>query len=135
MDSVALSVNANLPDGLPPWLEAFVRDAVRETETLRENGADHAATARLALIQRLLAAATAWLDGEIDVAEASREAGLCAETIRRAVRRGLIPDRRPEGHGRHRIRRRDLARIAAHPEGPYDPVADAQDIARLRRKL
>ena len=67
MDSAMLSVNANLPDGLPPWLDAFVREALHQTETLRENGADHAATARLALIHKLLAAATAWLDGEIDV--------------------------------------------------------------------
>lgn len=135
MDAAALSANANLPEGLPPWLEAFVRDALRETDTLRENGADQAATARSALIQKLLAAVTAWLDAEIDVAGAAREKGVCEETIRRALRRGLIPDRRPNERGRYRVRRRDLHRLARPQGQSYDPTADAQDIARLRRKL
>src|SRR5437879_8004496 len=26
-----------LPDGLPPWLAAFISEALRETDTLREN--------------------------------------------------------------------------------------------------
>ncbi len=30
----------DLPDGLPPWLAAFVLEAQRETDTLRDNGAE-----------------------------------------------------------------------------------------------
>jgi hypothetical protein len=120
---------------LPPWLAAFVSEAERETNTLRENGADQAATARSALTEKLVTAAKAWLDAELDVAQAARERGICQETIRRAVRAGAIPDLRPAGRGRLRIRRRDLARLAGHPQESYDPIADAQDIARLRSKL
>ncbi len=84
----------DLPDGLPPWLAAFVLEAQRETDTLRDNGAEQAAAARLALLRKLLTAAAAQLDEEIDIHEAAREKGVCEETIRRAVRDGRIPDRR-----------------------------------------
>jgi hypothetical protein len=33
---------------LPPWLAAFVLEAQRETDTLRDNGAEQAVAARLA---------------------------------------------------------------------------------------
>ena len=36
------SMDLPLPDGLPPWLAAFVLEAQCETETLRENGAEQA---------------------------------------------------------------------------------------------
>ena len=124
-----------LPDGLPPWLAAFVLEARRETDTLGENGAEQFAAARLALLRRLLAAAAAHLDAEIDIHEAAREKGVCEETIRRAVRDGRIPDRRANPKGRHRVRRGDLNRIADSPGPPYDPITDAQGIAQLRRKL
>jgi len=125
----------DLPDGLPPWLAAFIEEAQRETETLRENGAEQAATARLAVLRKLLAAAAAHLDAEIDIHEAAREKGVCEETIRRAVRDGRIPDRRANPKGRHRVRRGDLNRVAEAPGPPYDPITDAQGIAQLRRKL
>jgi len=125
----------DLPDGLPPWLAAFIEEAQRETETLRENGAEQAATARLAVLRKLLAAAAAHLDAEIDIHEAAREKGVCEETIRRAVRDGRIPDRRANPKGRHRVRRGDLNRVAEAPGPPYDPITDAQSIAQLRRKL
>jgi hypothetical protein len=125
----------DLPDGLPPWLAAFVHEAQRETDTLRENGAEQAAAARLALLKKLLTAATAQLDEEIDIHEAAREKGVCEETIRRAVRDGRIPDRRANPKGRHRVRRGDLNRVAETPGPPYDPITDAQGIAQLRRKL
>jgi hypothetical protein len=125
----------DLPDGLPPWLAAFVLEAQRETDTLRENGAEQAAAARLALLKKLLTAATAQLDEEIDIHEAAREKGVCEETIRRAVRDGRIPDRRANPKGRHRVRRGDLNRVAETPGPPYDPITDAQGIAQLRRKL
>ncbi|NIM49326.1 MAG: helix-turn-helix domain-containing protein [Gemmatimonadales bacterium] len=126
---------ADLPDGLPPWLPEFIREAQRETEILRDNGAHQAATARAALIHKLLAAATTWLDSEIDVSEAARAMEVCEETIRRAVRHGDLPDRRPHPKGRHRIRRGDLEKLAATHPKPYDAHADAQDIARRRRQF
>src|SRR6266478_4587429 len=46
-----------IPDGLPPWLAAFVAEAQRETDTLRDNGAEQAAAARTALLKKLVASA------------------------------------------------------------------------------
>ena len=131
----ARSVSLDLPDGLPPWLAAFVLEAQRETDTLQENGAEQAAVARGALLRKLVTAAKSYLDTELDVAEAALETDRCEETIRRAVRDGTLPDRRANPKGRHRVRRGDLQKLAAPPAGPYDPGADAQDIARLRRKV
>ena len=124
-----------IPDGLPPWLAAFILEAQRETATLRDNGAEQAASARTALLRKLVAAAQSYLDTELDAGEAAQETGRCEETIRRAVRDGTIPDRRANPKGRHRVRRGDLQKLAAPPAGSYDPDADAQDIARLRRKV
>jgi hypothetical protein len=129
------SMDLPLPDGLPPWLAAFVRDAQRETDTLRENGAEQAAAARLALLRKLVAAAAIDQDVELDIHEAARQKGVCEETIRRAVRDGRIPDRRANPKARHRVRRGDLDRVAESPGPPYDPTTDAQSIAQLRRKL
>src|SRR5205814_706158 len=129
------SLGLELPEGLPPWLAAFILEAQRETDTLRENGAEQAAAARVALLRKLIAAAQTYLDAELDSGEAAVETGRCEETIRRAVRDGTIPDRRPNPKGRHRVRRGDLQKLAAPPTGRYDPDADAQDIARLRRKV
>jgi hypothetical protein len=126
---------ARLRGDLPPWLAAFVLEAHRETDTLEENGAEQAAAARTALLRKLVGAAHAWLDAELGAGEAARETGRCAETIRRAVREGAIPDRRANPRGRHRIRRGDLQKLAAPETRPYDPPADAQSIAQLRRKL
>ena len=125
----------DLPDGLPPWLASFVLEAQRETDTLRDNGAEQAAAARVALLRKLVAAAQIYLDTELDAAEAAMETGRCEETIRRAVRDGTIPDRRANPKGRHRVRRGDLQKLAAPETRSYDPDADAQDIARLRRKV
>ena len=130
----ARPVGLDLPDGLPPWLAAFVLEAQRETDTLRENGAEQGAAARTALLKKLVGAAQAWLDDELDAGEAAREKGVCEETIRRAVRDGRIPDRRANPKGRHRVRRGDLDRVADSPGRPYDPTADAQSIAQLRSK-
>ncbi len=124
-----------LPDGLPPWLAAFIGEALRETDTLRENGADQAASARMALLKKLLAAAAAWLNAELDTVTAAEETGRCEETIRRAVRDGNIPDSRANRKGHIRVRRGDLRKLAGSARQPYDPDADAQDIARLRRKV
>ena len=128
-------VGLDLPEGLPPWLAAFILEAQRETDTLSDNGAEQAAAARSALLRKLVAAAQSYLDTELDAGEAALETGRCEETIRRAVRDGSIPDRRANPKGRHRVRRGDLQKLAAPPSHPYDPDADAQDIARLRRKV
>ncbi len=130
-----ITENAHVLRGLPPWLTAFVRDAMQETGTLRENGAEQAVAARTALLQKLIGAARAWLDAELDLHEAAQETGRCEETIRRAVRAGTIPDRRANKRGRHRIRRGDLQTVATAERPPYDPTADAQSIAQLRRRL
>ena len=126
-------IDVELPEGLSPWLVDFIREALRDTDVLRENGAEEAAVARVALIHRLLAAANRWVETEIGVAEAAEATGLCEESIRRAVREGTLPDRRPNLRGRHRIRRGDLQEFATRRGRPYNANADAQDIARLRR--
>lgn len=123
-----------LPDGLPTWLATFVLDALTETATLQENGVGEAVTARLAVLKKLLQAADAWLNEELDTATAAKDRGCAEETIRRAVREGRIPDRRANPKARIRICRRDLQKLAAPKTDSYDAVADAQDIARLRRK-
>ena len=128
-------IDLDLPEGIPPWLAAFILEAQHETDTLSDNGADQAAAARVALLRKLIAAAQVYFDTELDAAEAALETGRCEETIRRAVRDGTIPDRRANPKGRHRVRRGDLQKLAAPPTGRYDPDADAQDIARLRRKV
>jgi hypothetical protein len=50
---------ARLRGDLPPWLAAFVLEAQRETDTLRDNGAEQAAAARTALLKLLGAAQAA----------------------------------------------------------------------------
>lgn len=130
-----ITSTATLPHGLPPWLVAFVEEALRENKTLAENGAGQAVTARESLLQKLVAAAQAYLDGQLTVEEAAAILGRHPETVRRAVRTGALPDGRTKARGRHRIRRGDLDALAAPDPGRYDPNADAQDIARRRRPL
>jgi len=127
------SDHVTIPGGLPPWLAAFVQEAERENQTLLENGAGHAVTARTALLHRLIAAAEEHLNEELTIEEAAALLGRHPETIRRAVRKGALPDGRSKPRGHHHIRRGDLERLAGAPAGPYDPIADAQDIAKLRR--
>ena len=135
MDESSRLETFSLPDGLPSWLAAFINEALRETDTLRENGAGQAASARMALLKKLVAAAASWLNAELDTATAAEESGRCEETIRRAVRDGTISDSRANRKDHIRVRRGDLQKLAASQPGPYDPSADAQDIARLRRKV
>lgn len=109
------ALGLELPQGTPPWLAAFIHEAQRETDTLRDNGAEQAASARTALLRKLVAAAQSYLDTELDAGEAALETGRCKETIRRAVRDGSIPDRRANPKGRHRVRRGDFNRVAHSP--------------------
>ena len=114
-------VGLDLPDGIPPWLAAFIREALQETDTLCENGADQAASARMALLKKLVAAAAAWLNAVLDTATAAEETGRCEETIRRAVRDGTIPDSRANRKDHIRVRRGALQKLAASQPGSYDP--------------
>ena len=108
-----LTSTTTRPHGLPPWLVAFVDEALKENRTLAENGADQAVTAREALLQKLIAAAQQYLDGKITVEEAAAAIlGRHPETVRRAVRTGALPDGRTNALGRHRIRRGGLHRAA-----------------------
>src|SRR5204863_9370778 len=124
-------VDSPLPDGLPPWLAAFVAEAQRETDVLRDNGAEQAAAARVALLRKLIAAAQLYFDTELDAAEAASETGRCEETIRRAVRDGSIPDRganpvdRPVTPARHRWGANlvNCARFTICIDSPYDEGA------------
>jgi len=111
---------ATLPHGLPPWLVAFVEGALRENQTLSEIGASQAAQARETLLQKLLAAAELYLNGQISVEEAAQLLGKHPETIRRAVRKGTLPDGRANPRGHLRIRRGDLQALA--PPRPRDMI-------------
>src|SRR5215469_15039930 len=106
--SAPISDDLAIPDGLPDWVATFLR--------------------------RLAAAPDIWLNQELDTTQAAREAGRSTETIRRAVRGGRLPDHRKNPKAHMAIRRRDLQQLAPPGDGSYDPTADAQDIARLRRK-
>jgi len=123
----------SLPPGSPDWIMAFVADVLVENDTLAQNGASQAVTARIALLARLLAALRHFLDGEITVDEAAALTGRHPETIRRALRSGSLPDRRDNPRGHYRVRRGDLASFATSDSGPYDARADAQDIAQQKR--
>jgi len=122
-----------LPQGTPEWLTAFWAEALSENGTLAENGAYQALTARNALLERLLDALRHFLNDEITVEEAAALTGRHPETIRRALRSGDLPDRRTNPRGHYRVRRGDLASFAAPDSRPYDPSADAQDIAQQKR--
>src|SRR5437763_16005413 len=96
----------DLQDGLPPWLAAFVLEAQHESDTLRANGAEQAAVARLALLRKLVVAAQTFLDTELDATEAAEESGRCEGAIRPAVRAGTIPGRQGNPKCRSRLRPR-----------------------------
>src|SRR2546429_10009677 len=99
-----LSMDLPLPEGLPPWLAAFVLEAQHETDTLRDNGAEQAAAAPVALLRKLVAAAQIYFDTELDAAGGALETGRCRETIRRADRDAPVPGRRAYPQRRHRVR-------------------------------
>ena len=112
---------------------AFVADALVENDTLAQNGASQAVTARIALLERLLVALRRFLNDEITVDEAAALTGRHPETIRRALRSGSLPDRRANPRSHYRVRRSDLAAFASSDSQPDDPRADAQDIAQQKR--
>ena len=130
--SISDSLGVEVPRGLDPWLLDFLDQATKETDVLRRNGADGQAAARDSMLRDLLRMAADWLNTEIDVPEAAQILGRCEETVRRSIRDGELPDLRTGSRGRHKTRRGDVL-AAAGGGRKYDPVADAQGIAKLRR--
>lgn len=121
-----------IPVGLDEWLVEYLHKADSETQVLRENGAIGQAAARDALVRGLLHCATEYFEQEVTVSEAAGLLGQCEETVRRAIREGRLPDNRKQPRGHHRVKRRDVVSVA-RGNRKYNPVADAQDIAKLRR--
>jgi len=122
-----------IPVGLDEWLADFIIDAERETAVLRDNGAEGQARSRESLIRKLLGRASEHLRAEIGVDEAAQLLGRNPETVRRAIRDGRLPDMRSNPRGHHRVRRGDVIALETRRGQNYNPVADAQDIAKLRR--
>jgi excisionase family DNA binding protein len=120
--------------GLDRWLVDYLTEAERETGLLRENGALAHAAAREAVIRGLLRHAAKYLEEEVGVSEAADLLGQSEETVRRAIRDGRLPDNRTKPRGHHRARRGDLLALRGGKKN-YDPNADAQDIAKLRRSV
>ena len=126
--------NTQSPDGLPPCLDASFK---RQTRRRRAcvGMAPNPPPPPAPPYSRSSSAPPGRGLTPSSIHGAARETGVCEETIRRAVREGRIADRRANPKGRHRVRRGDLQRIAGGTSPPYDPIADAQSIAQLRRKL
>ena len=70
------------------------------------------------LLNKLMAAARHFFDGEITVEEAAQLVGKHPETIRRAVRKGTLPNGRANPRGHLRIRRGDLQALTAPAPAP-----------------
>jgi excisionase family DNA binding protein len=111
----------------------FIKQAQGETEILRIHGAWESARARDRVIHQFMDAASAWLDTALSVEEAAKEFKCSEETVRRSIRDGRIPDRRAGKRGHHSVRRRDAQVLDSRRRKAYDAVADAQDIAKIRR--
>lgn len=123
----------SLPDGLDRWLVEFIGKAVEENAILRSNGAITSAIARETLLSGLVTMARGYLDELIDLRAAARLMGTSEETARRKVRGGILPDTRSTRRSRIQVRRGDAIGLARPRTKRYDPVADAQDVAKLRR--
>jgi hypothetical protein len=111
----------------------FVRVADGESDVLRANGARDHADARDRVLEQLLDAAGRWLDTELTTAQAAELIGRNEETVRRAVRDGKVESRRSSRKGHNHLRRGDVVALDRRRSKDYDAVADAQDIAQLRR--
>jgi hypothetical protein len=129
-NNLALS---QLPRGLESWLVDYIGEAQRISSMLRENGAHSQATARDSLLEGLLRKAADYFDERVNVAEAAAILGQSEETVRRAIRDGRVPDDRTSSRGHHRPKRGDVLSLARGRAIKYDPIADAQDIAKLRK--
>lgn len=123
----------DLSSGMEEWFIAFVKEAQHENEILRQNGAGDVAMARDCLLRQLVAKADAYHDGRLTTAEAAELLGCSEETVRRKARNGELPTGRTGSSGHHTFRRGDLKKVASSSRKRYDPIADAQDIAKTRR--
>jgi hypothetical protein len=123
---------SRLPHGVDEWLVAYCLEVEQENVILRENSADRQVAAREAMLKKLVEHATAYYHAEIGTGEAAEILGVNEETVRRRVRSGDLPDGRENPRGHHKIKRGAVrAQRAGMKE--YDPLADAQEVARLRR--
>lgn len=101
-------------------LTAKLRD---EAELMRQRGLEREARLEESIVEEIETALRAWQHEELTVQEAAEESGYSPKTLRRMVRKGRIPDSRPDAsQAEIRIRRRDLPR---KPGGERDPVRDA----------
>lgn len=122
------------PVAAPDWMKAFFSQAVHENEVLLVNGATQAFAARKALLEQLAGRVMEWCETEVDVRTAAQLSGVCDETIRRRIRAGKLNGEPKTGRGRHRIKRGQLLKVDQVGSKGYDPIADAQNIAQLRRR-
>ena len=122
-----------LPGELDPWLVAAVEEALQETDILRQNGFLVGAIARDRLLRQLLAKAEAYFDEEITTAAVAEALECSEETVRRKARDGRLLTSQTSPSGQHKFRRGDLPKVDSSRQKQYDPVADAQDIAKTRR--
>src|SRR5688572_14939998 len=107
------------PPELDEWLRSALATIDAETQVLRASGANACAAARDAVVRTLLDAARAWLDETIAVPEATRLSGTCAETVRRAIRSGALPDLRSSPRANHRTRRGAVLALATKKVRSY----------------
>lgn len=95
-----------------------------EAALFRRRGLEREARLEESIAEDVEAAVRDYRREELTVAEAAAESGYSEKSLRRMVREGRIPDRRPSGSqgGAIRIRRRDLPR---KPGAERDAVSDA----------
>lgn len=124
-----------IPAELDPWLREAIETAIDETLILLNNGAFQSAAGRQEVICKLLSAAADWLNDEISVREVARLWRKSEETVRRKLRAEALPNHRATPRGAYRMRRGDLTRLDSAKPDAYNPTADAQDIAELRRNI
>lgn len=129
----AISAIIQPPPHCEPWLAEVIEQAAKDTGVLWDNGAEASAKAREALLKQVVVAYERWQKETITVAEAAEMTGKSQETIRRQVRKGRLPAGRNSDQGHIRIRRGDVQRLEQRKTKKYNPLADAQDIARARR--
>jgi hypothetical protein len=113
------------------WFDQFVQVADTETALLRQNGANCQADARLRLVEQLKEALLAAGDETVSVEEASAMTGVNPETVRRAVRRGDLPDGRSSKHQNIRIRKNDLPKLAARKRAARKPTSKSNAVEKF----
>ena len=104
-----------LPAGVPEPLRSFVEDLADRYELLERYGAQEAATSIKAVREDLVEVVKGWLDGTVSTTEAAAMLSCTPETVRRHLRDGKLPDRRPDRSGPHKIRRGDVLTFDSEP--------------------